>query len=88
MPKTPYIACLTETAMHLLDFIVAMMATASVEASIDPKRAAYCQVQPLSCSWNIYSMMGIMMAQLPATTRKANMMTGAATCMHTCMICQ
>ena len=72
--------------MHLLDFMVAIMATASVEASIDPKRAAYCQVQPLSCSWNMYSIMGIMMAQLPATTRNANIMTGAATCMHAGMI--
>lgn len=60
--------------------MVPMIATASVAPSIEPNKAAYCQFQPLSYSWNTHSMTGIMIAQVPATTKKARMMTGAATC--------
>ena len=65
---------------NLLDLIVAVTATTSVQASMDPNKAAYCEAQHLSYSWKMYNIIGIMRAQLPATTTtKAKMITGAAT---------
>ena len=60
--------------------MVATMATASVLASIEPSRAAYCQRQPELWSWKMYSMTGIIKAQLLPTTKKASTTTGVATC--------
>lgn len=60
--------------------MVEMMATASVEASIETKRPTYCQLQPEPCKLNTNSMMGIMSPTEPMTTRNARVITCTATC--------
>lgn len=56
------------------------MATASVEAMMDPKSAASYHSQPLGLSQKTYSMMGMSSAHVEATTRNASVTTFSATC--------
>ena len=65
---------------HSLVFMVEMMATASVEASMDTKRPTYCQVHPEACRLKTYSMMGIMSPTLATTTTKAMVKIWMACC--------
>ena len=63
-----------------LVFMVEMMATASVEASIDTNSPTYCQVHPDACRLKTYSMMGIIRPTDPITTRNAKETTCTKTC--------
>lgn len=64
----------------LLVFIVLIMATASVEASMEMNSDTYCQFQPERLRSRMYSMTGIINPTLPPTTRNASVMTCTTTC--------
>jgi hypothetical protein len=66
--------------MGLLVFMVEIMATASVEASMEPNMATHCHVHPDACSCSTYNMIGMSNATVPPTTRKASTSTGASRC--------
>ena len=63
-----------------LVFMVEMMATASVDASMETNRPQYCHVHPLACRLKTYSMMGIIRPTLAMTTMKASVSTCTTCC--------